>query len=218
MQEENGMDPSGPKSVKAETDSRPKTGTECGPTEEALRQSEERWRSVFENSAIGVALTDLNGRFVATNPTYQKMLGYTETELQTLSFLEITHEEYHESNSVLATELLEGKRDQFQIEKQYRRKDGGLIWVSNNVSLVPGTESAPRLMLALSEDITERKQAQEALQKSEERNRTLLKINNAIITNLTPEALFRSAYEAIRRVVSFDRAAFLLYQPETKSL
>jgi PAS domain-containing protein len=46
-------------------------------TEQALRKSEERWRSVFENSAIGVALTDLNGRFLATNPTYQKMLGYT---------------------------------------------------------------------------------------------------------------------------------------------
>jgi len=212
------MDPSGPKSVKAKTDSRPKNASECGPTEEALRKSEERWRSVFENSAIGVALTDLNGRFLATNPTYQKMLGYTEQELQTLSFLEITHEEYHETNSVLATELLEGKREQFQIEKQYRRKDGSFIWVNNNVSLVPGTESTPRLMLALSEDITERKQAQAALQKSEERNRTLLKINNAIITNLTPEALFRSAYEAIRRVVSFDRAAFLLYQPETKTL
>lgn len=212
------MQPSGPNSVKAETDSRLKTAPECSPTEEALRQSEERWRSVFENSAIGVALTDLNGRFLATNPTYQKMLGYTEPELQTLSFLEITHEEYQEVNSVLATELLEGKREQFQIEKQYRRKDGSLIWVSNNVSLVPGTESTPRLMLALSEDITERKQAQEALQKSEERNRTLLKINNAIITNLTPEALFRSAYEAIRRVVSFDRAAFLLHQRETKTL
>src|SRR6185503_1927824 len=112
------MDPSGPKSVKAKTDSRQKNASECGPTEEALRKSEERWRSVFENSAIGVALTDLNGRFLATNPTYQKMLGYTEQELQTLSFLEITHEEYHETNSVLATELLEGKREQFQIEKQ----------------------------------------------------------------------------------------------------
>ena len=212
------MHPFGPKSVKAETHSRSKNAAECGPTEEALRQSEERWRSVFENSAIGVALTDLNGRFLATNPTYQKMLGYTEAELQTLSFFEITHEEYHEANSVLATELLEGKREQFQIEKQYRRKDGSLIWVNNNVSLVPGTESTPRLMLALSEDITERKQAQAALQKSEERNRTLLKVNNAIITNLTPEALFRSAYEAIRRVVSFDRAAFLLHQPETRTL
>src|SRR5262247_4549824 len=77
-------------------------------TEEELRKSEERWRSVFENSAIGVALTDLNGRFLATNPTFQKMLAYTESELQTLSFLEITHEDYREANWALVTELLEG--------------------------------------------------------------------------------------------------------------
>ncbi len=319
-------------------------------TEEALRKSEERWRSVFENSAIGVALTDLNGRFLATNPTYQKMLGYTEEEFQTLSFLEITHGDYREANRALVTELLAGKREQFQIEKQYRRKDGSLVWVRNNVSLVPGTESMPRFIMALSEDITERKQAEEALQKSEGRVRlildcaaeaifgcdpegtclfcnpaavrllgydepvqllgknmhalehhtrkdgtpfpidecpiyvgfhknlgvhidddifwrkdgtsfpveywshpmlrdgktvgavitffditerkkaeeallkseqrkcSLLEVNNAIINNLTQEALFASAYEAIRRVVSFDRAAFLLHQPEAKTL
>src|SRR6478672_5635461 len=143
-------------------------------TEEALRKSEERWRSVFENSAIGVALTDLNGRFLATNPIYQKMLGYTEEEFQTVSFVDITHEDCREANRALAKELLEGKRDQFQIEKQYRRKDGSLIWVRNNVSLVPGTESMPRFIMALSEDITERKRAEEALRKSEERWRTLL--------------------------------------------
>src|SRR6185369_16410688 len=67
-------------------------------------------------------------------------------------------------------------------------------------------------------DITERKNAEEALRQSEQRTHTLLEINNAIITNLTPDALFSSAYEAIRRVVSFDRAAFLLYQPESKTL
>src|SRR6266571_5678161 len=78
--------------------------TERNGTEEALRKSEERWRSVFENSAIGVALTDLNGRFLATNPTYQKMLGYTEEEFQTLSFLEITHEDYREANWALGKE------------------------------------------------------------------------------------------------------------------
>ena len=219
------MQPPGPNSLKAETFTPPKNTSERGPTEEALRKSEERWRSVFENSAIGVALTDLNGRFLVTNPTFQKMLAYTESELQTLSFVDITHEEYREANLALATELLEGKREQFQIEKQYRRKDGSLIWVSNNVSLVPGTESTPRLMLALSEDITERKQAKEALQKSEEalrkseqRKHSLLEINNAIINKLTQDALFTSAYEAIRRVVSFDRAAFLLHQPESKTL
>jgi PAS domain S-box-containing protein len=135
--------------------------------EDALRKSEERWRSVFENSAIGVALTDLNGRFLATNHVFQAMVGYTEEELRAVNFLEVTHEDYREANRALITELVEGKRRQFQIEKKYRRKDGSLIWVSNNVSLVPGTERVARFIMALSEDITQRKRAEEALQRSE---------------------------------------------------
>src|SRR5271170_3567439 len=130
-----------------------------------VARSEERWRSVFENSAIGVALTDLSGRFLATNPVYQKMVGYSEEELRALSFLDITHADYREANWALVAELLEGKRQQFQIEKQYRRKHGSLVWVSNNVSLVPGTETMPRFIMALSEDITERKRVEEALHK-----------------------------------------------------
>src|SRR5258707_8986560 len=135
--------------------------------EDALRKSEERWRSVFENSAIGVALTDLNGHFLATNHVFQAMVGYTEEELRALDLLDVTHEEYRDANRVLITELLEGNRRQFQIEKKYRRKDGNSIWVSNNVSLVPGTERVARFIMALSEDITQRKRAEEALQRSE---------------------------------------------------
>ena len=135
--------------------------------EHALRKSEERWRSVFENSAIGVALTDLDGRFLATNHVYQTIVGYTEEELRALRFLDLTHEDYREANWALVTELLQGKRRQFQIEKKYLRKDGSSIWVSNNVSLVPGTETVPRFIMALSEDITQRKRAEEALQRSE---------------------------------------------------
>jgi PAS domain S-box-containing protein len=135
--------------------------------EQALRKSEERWRSVFENSAIGVALTDLNGRFLATNHVYQTIVGYTEEELHALCFLDVTHEDYREPNWKLITELLEGKRQQFQIEKKYLRKDGSSIWVSNNVSLVPGTERAPRFIMALSEDITQRKRAEEKLRHTE---------------------------------------------------
>jgi formate hydrogenlyase transcriptional activator len=63
-----------------------------------VARSEERWRSVFENSAIGVALTDLNGRFLATNPVYQKMVGYSDEELRALSFLDISHADYREAN------------------------------------------------------------------------------------------------------------------------
>src|ERR1700751_1110136 len=135
--------------------------------DQALRKSEERWRSVFENSAIGVALTDLNGRFLVTNHVFQAMVGYTEEELHAVRFLDITHEDYRQPNWALITELLEGKRRQFQIEKKYRRKDGTLIWVSNNVSLVSGTERVPQFIMALTEDITERKRAEQALRRSE---------------------------------------------------
>jgi len=135
--------------------------------EEALRKSEERWRSVFENSVIGVAVTDLHARYLATNNVYQTIVGYTEEELRALDFLSLTHEDYREANWALITELVEGKRRQFQIEKKYRRKDGSLVWVSNNVSLVPGTERVARFIMALSEDITQRKRAEEALQRSE---------------------------------------------------
>jgi PAS domain S-box-containing protein len=141
--------------------------------EERLRQaharvvrSEERWRSVFENSAVGVALTDLNGQFIATNPVFQRMLGYTEQELKRLTFTDITHEEDLKQSKALMGELLGGQRQQFEIEKQYRRKDGTPVWVRNNVSIVPGTERVPRFLMALSEDITERKLSEEALGKA----------------------------------------------------
>jgi PAS domain S-box-containing protein len=132
-------------------------------THAKLARSEERWRSVFENSAIGVALTDLNGRFIAANPVFQKMLGYTEQELKQFSFIDITVEEDRNLSWALIRELLEGKRRQFQIEKQYRRKNGSTVWVRNSVSVVPGTDQVPGFLMALSEDVTERRLAEEAL-------------------------------------------------------
>jgi PAS domain S-box-containing protein len=135
--------------------------------EARLQESEERWRAVFENSAVGIALTDLNGRFLATNSAYQRMVGYNADEFQALRFIDVTHEEDRDRNRVLITELLEGMRDQFQIEKRYWRKDGTLMWVSNNVSLVPGTERTPRFLMAIVEDITERKRTEETLRRTQ---------------------------------------------------
>jgi PAS domain S-box-containing protein len=174
--------------------------------EQALRKSEERWRSVFENSAIGVALTDLNGRFLATNHVYQTMVGYTEEELRALCFLDVTHEDYREANWALITELLDGKRRQFQIEKKYRRKDGSLIWASNNVSLVPGTERVPRFIMALSEDITERKRAEQALRRSEAYLAEAQKLTHtgSWVWNVRTDALLWS--QEVFRIYDFDPA------------
>jgi PAS domain S-box-containing protein len=172
--------------------------------EQALRKSEERWRSVFENSAIGVALADLNGRFLATNHVYQTMVGYREEELRALSFLDVTHEDHREANWALITELLEGKRQQFQIEKKYLRKDGSSVWVNNNVSLVPGTERVPQFIMALSEDITQRKRAEEALQRSEAYLAEAQKLTHtgSWVWNVRTDALFWS--QEVFRIYDYD--------------
>ena len=135
--------------------------------EARLQESEERWRAVFENSAVGIALTDLNGRFLATNSAYQRMLGYSAEEFQALCFIDITHEDDRDSNRVPITELLDGFRDQFQIEKRYWRRDGALIWVRNSVSLAPGSENMPVAIMAIVEDITERKRTEETLRRTQ---------------------------------------------------
>lgn len=178
----------------------------------------ERWRSVFEKSAIGVALSDVNGRFLDVNPAYAKMLGYTEEELRKLTYLDITPEEFCEANRVLAAELWAGKREGYQFEKPYLRKDGSWVWVRLHASLVPGTGSVPRFGLALCEDITERKKAEEALRKSEQRKRSLLEINNAIITKLSQNELFHAICEAVARVVPFTRVALNLRESATDVL
>ncbi|MGH9452647.1 MAG: GAF domain-containing protein, partial [Terriglobia bacterium] len=186
--------------------------------ESALRKSEERWRAVFEKSAIGVALTGENGRFLVVNRAYGKMLGYTEEELLKLSFFDVTPEEFREANRTLAIEMWTGKRERYEIEKPYRRKDGSLIWVRLHASLVPGSGRMPRLALALCEDITERRRAEEALRKSEEGHRTLLEVTNAVITKLTRDELFHAICDAMKRVVPFDRVALVLHEPASDEL
>jgi formate hydrogenlyase transcriptional activator len=183
--------------------------TERKQAEAALRKSEERWRSVYENSAIGVALTDLNGRFLAVNRAYAKMLGYSEEELRRLTFMEITKEDYRDANWELVSELLAGKRQQFQVEKQYRRKDGTMLWVSNNVSLVPGTESMPQFIMALSEDITERKQAEEALLKSEDELRTIIETIPTFVVSALPDGSVDFLSQSLLEYTGFSREQLL---------
>src|ERR1700689_3236472 len=86
-----------------------------------------------------------------------------EEELLQLNFIDITAEEDRDLNKKLIRELIEGNRQQFQIEKRYLRKNGGVVWVRNSVSVVTPTERSSGFLLALSEDVTERRAVEEAL-------------------------------------------------------
>jgi PAS domain S-box-containing protein len=161
--------------------------TERKRAEQALRASEERWRAIFENSAVGIALTDPGGIFTVTNRAFQEMVAYTDEELRALSFIDITYEEDREINWALSSELWEGKRPQFQYEKRYLRKDGKLIWVRITVSLAPGTEAVPQFSMAIVEEITVRKQAEEELRRSEDRLRLSIDTIPTMAWTLRPD-------------------------------
>ena len=128
------------------------------------QQDEERWRTAFEESAIGITMAAFSGHFLAANRVFQNMLGYTESELQGLTFLDITYEDDRQTNLELVNELIEGKRQHFEIDKRYRRKDGTLVWARTNVSLVPGTDEVAPFWFGIVEDITARKEAEHTLQ------------------------------------------------------
>jgi PAS domain S-box-containing protein len=129
----------------------------------ARREPDKRWRTAFENAAIGIVMADFNGRYFAANRAFRNLLGYGEAELYRLSFMDVTYEGDREANALLAGELREGKRRHFEIEKRYRRKDGTLLWVRQHVALVPGMPGVAPFWFGVVEDITGRKRVEEEL-------------------------------------------------------
>lgn len=132
-------------------------------SEQALRDSQERYRAVIESGAIGLALVDIDGRIFQSNPTLQKFLGYSAIELQERAIQDITHAEEVEKDLSLFRELVAGKRDYYQMEKRYLRKDGATVWGHLTASLVRESNDSPLYVVGLVQDITKRKQAEEEL-------------------------------------------------------
>jgi len=129
-------------------------------TEATLRASEERWRSMFEASAVGIAVLDQQHHFAATNEAFQKMVGYTGEELRSLAPTDITHEEDREATLKMIDDVRSGKRQDDPAEKRYRRKDGKVIWVRVSAARALDSSSSLKGMPAIIEDITERKRAE----------------------------------------------------------
>lgn len=137
--------------------------------EAALRESEGRFRSAFEKTAVGMVLLNTNGRFLRANQAFCSLVGYSEDELLSKTFLEITHPEDLEKNLPTVARLMAGEIESFFVEKRYLHKLGHPVWVHASVASVRDVTGRPLNFIAQSQDITERKRAEEALRQSLER-------------------------------------------------
>jgi PAS domain S-box-containing protein len=142
--------------------------------ETALEQSLETFRSAFEYATIGKALVGIDGRWLRVNRALCAILGYVQTELLSLSFQDITHPDDLSADLVYVQQLLAGDIDTYQMEKRYIHADGHSVWCLLSVSLVRGKQDQPVYFVSQIQDITERKNSEQALVASELRFRSVV--------------------------------------------
>lgn len=145
---------------------------ELDATRRELQGLQLKFAATFEQSAVGMALVDLDGHWMEVNDALCRMVGYPRTELLTLSFQDITHPDDLAEDLVLAGQVLRGEIPNYFLEKRYIRKDRSLVWIRLSVTLARTPSGTPRHFVAVIENINEQKLAERALAASESRFRT----------------------------------------------
>ncbi|MEQ8541085.1 MAG: PAS domain S-box protein [Coleofasciculus sp. D1-CHI-01] len=142
--------------------------TERKQAEEALRESEKRFRSMFNQVAVGIVQATLSGQFLWFNQKFTDLVQYSAEELQNKTCKDITHPDDVDQELTCLNQLLAGEIDTFSREKRYLRKDGSEVWVNLSGSLIRNSQGEPKSYIGVVQDISDRKQAQATLQRLNE--------------------------------------------------
>lgn len=179
--------------------------TEQKRAETALLESEARFRSVFEASAVGIAIINPEGTVRQVNPTFCRDIGYTREECLEKNVLEVTHPAYRKESHKLYQELRSGKRQYFDIEERYLCKDGTELWGHATVAGVYGTDGALLYCVALVQNIDQRKRAEKALRKNQARINALYNHVSAGIGMLDTQGRFIEANDTWVRMLGYTK-------------
>ncbi|WP_425526029.1 PAS domain S-box protein [Halotia branconii] len=157
--------------------------------EEALRESEQRFRATFHQAAVGIAHVETNGAWSLVNQRLCEIVGYTLQELRLLTFQDITHPDDLDTDLKYMEQMLAGDIQTYSMEKRYFRKDGSIVWINLTASLVREISGLPKYFIAVVEDISERQAALRDRQISQERLQASL---------LEKEVLLKEVYHRVK--------------------
>jgi PAS domain S-box-containing protein len=177
--------------------------------EEERRRSDELLRVAFEKAAVGFSLSDRNGRFLKVNQAFCRLTGFSAEELYAKDFQSITHAEDLPANLQGMDGLLAGEIVSFVYQKRYITKSGELVWVQNSIATIPDREGSVSGFVTLTEDITDRKRAEDALRESEDRYRDLVEHSYDLICTHDLEGILLSANETPLRILGYSRGELL---------
>jgi len=149
--------------------------TEKTETKNRLIQSEQRFRRIFECGAIGIVLTDPGFRFIEVNPRVCELLGYERNELESMTFLDITHpDDIKKSKTLMKKFYRESGAAPLRIEKRFLKKNKNILWGAVTISMMESDEGVPLYTIGMIEDITEQKNAEESLRNNKKDMKALL--------------------------------------------
>ncbi len=171
--------------------------------EKALRYSEAQFKNAFENAAVGMAISSLDGRWMQVNQQLCRMLGYDKSELLNRRFAEVTHADDVQEDLDSRMSLMSGETRIFQREKRYIHKEGQIVWGFISVSVVRDEYENPSHFISQIQDITERKLAVEALRESEERYREIFENANDLIYVHDLKGNYLSINKATERIIGY---------------
>ncbi|WP_119065298.1 PAS domain S-box protein [Aggregatilinea lenta] len=182
--------------------------------EAALRESETHLRSIFDGAAIGIMRIDLEGRLLQSNTALQSMLQYSAEELYLRPLTDLLPDNIMDQWRQLFVPLVKGDQEASSIEKPYRRKDGHTIWCRSTRSLVRDAQGQPAFIIAMLEDITEQRLAEQALARRTEEISQLYELSKQLGQILQLDELYDQVSQTVQRLMDCDNLVLSAYTPD----
>jgi PAS domain S-box-containing protein len=183
--------------------------------ENALRESEEKFRKIYQEGPFGMALVNKEYKFIMANRKFCDITGFSESELTGLTFRDITYSEDMDKGMSSIRKLVKGELPVVRLEKRYVRKDGKVIWGAITVTAYFDKEGNYLYNLSILEDITRRKEDQEQIERLNERLQLLVEAIQELSISTSLENIMTTVRSHVRKLVNADGSTFILRQGDS---